>query len=137
MLKEFFESLFKIKFPNLKKRQEISMSKLKIETVGDVTIVELEGQLDVQQSPEVLHSVSELINSGVVKMIFNLENLQRISSSGIRVFIEAMRNLKDKNGNLKIANMTDSVRRIFKVVEIIDTFEIYNSLDEAIESFNE
>jgi anti-sigma B factor antagonist len=111
------------------------MSALETRTNGDVTIVDLEGRLDVQKSMEIEQSINELINSGARKMVFNLKDVEYLSSSGLRIFIAAIRNLKKNDGSLKLANMTDSVKKIFKVVELIDLFEIYPTVEDAVSSF--
>ena len=111
------------------------MSNLNTQTVGEVVVVVLEGRLDVHKSLEVELGVNELIDSGTRNLVFDLDKVEYLSSSGLRIFIAAMRRVKKEDGNLKLANMTEPVKKIFKVVELIDLFEIYPSVDEAVNSF--
>ena len=102
---------------------------------GKVQIIHLEGRLDVHLSLEIEQAVNELIDKGEKFLLFDLEGVQYLSSSGLRIFIAAMRRLKGIDGGLKLANMSESVKKIFKVVELIDLFEIYSSIDEALAAF--
>ncbi len=108
---------------------------LKTRKEGDVLIIELEGRLDVHLSLEIETAVNEIIDSGEKNLLFDLKGVQYLSSSGLRIFIAAMRKLKGLDGSLKLANMSESVKKIFKVVELIDLFEIYPSIEEALESY--
>jgi anti-sigma B factor antagonist len=112
------------------------MEKMNTRKEGDVRIIELEGRLDVHLSMEVESAVNDIIEAGDIFLIFDLENVKYLSSSGLRIFIAALRKLNKLKGQLKLANMNESVKRIFKVVELIDLFDIYPSVDEALESFN-
>ncbi len=112
------------------------MDKLKTRKEGEVRIIELEGRLDVHLSMEVESAVNEIIDSGDIYLIFDLEGVKYLSSSGLRIFIAALRKLNKLKGQLKLANLNESVKRIFKVVELIDLFDIYPSVEEALKSFN-
>ncbi len=110
---------------------------LKTRKEGKVRIIELEGRLDVHLSMEVEATVNELIDKGEHFLVFDLKEVKYLSSSGLRIFIAALRKLNKLGGKLKLANMNESVKRIFKVVELIDLFEIYPSVEEAVESIEE
>ncbi len=109
---------------------------LKVRKEGKVTIIDLEGRLDVHLSLEIEQQVNNIIDGGEKFLVFNLEGVQYLSSSGLRIFIAAMRRLKQIDGNLKLANMSESVKKIFKVVELIDLFEIFPTVNDAVNSFN-
>lgn len=113
------------------------MEELKSRKEGDIRVIELEGRLDVHLSMEVESAVNELIDAGDINIIFDLKEVKYLSSSGLRIFIAALRKLNKLNGKLKLANMNESVKRIFKVVELIDLFDIYPTVEEALESFDE
>ena len=57
-----------------------------------------------------------------------------MSSSGLRVFVSLMRNLKESNRSLKLCNLSPAVRKVFEVVELMDMFDIHESEEEALAS---
>jgi len=104
---------------------------------GKVRIIQLEGRLDVHLSLEIEQAINDLIDSGEKYLLFDLAGVQYLSSSGLRIFIAAMRRVKGLDGSIKLANMSESVKKIFKVVELIDLFEIYPSVEEALTAFGQ
>lgn len=108
---------------------------LKTSEHGSVRVVHLEGRLDVHLSIEVEQAVDELISSGIKFMVFDLAKVEHLSSSGLRIFIAAMRRLKNEGGMLKLSSMSDSVKKIFRVVELYDLFDVHPTTEAAVASF--
>lgn len=105
------------------------------ETNPKVTIVYLRGRLDVHYATEIEDGLNQLINDGKIFLLINLKAVEYLSSSGLRIFIATMRKLREKNGKLKLCNMNDAVKKIFRVVELIDMFEIFDDEQKAVASF--
>ncbi|MEK6795141.1 MAG: STAS domain-containing protein [Spirochaetota bacterium] len=105
---------------------------LKTTDQGAVKIVHLEGRLDVNLSIEIESEFEKMIDGGVTRMVLDLKQVEYLSSSGLRIFISAMRKLKEKKGRLVLCNVTPMVKKIFKIVELEDIFEIQDSLDKAV-----
>ena len=74
------------------------MEELLTKQVDDVLIVYLSGRLDVHLSLEIEQAVNELIDKGHINLLFDLEKVVYLSSSGLRIFIAAMRKLMNWNG---------------------------------------
>jgi len=108
----------------------------KLEQDSKMCIVYLEGRLDVHYSTEIEEAINALIKEGYTKLLINLKKVSYLSSSGLRIFIAIARELKAKDGKVKLVEMPEAVKKIFIVVELLDMFEIYNSDDEAIRSFS-
>ncbi len=102
----------------------------------DVTIIYLKGRLDVHYSAEIEEEINKLIDSGKKKLLISLEEVEYLSSSGLRIFIAISRKLKEINGELKLMKLSETTRKIFKIVELIDMFDIYDSEEEALKSFS-
>lgn len=69
------------------------------------------------------------------RLIFNLEGIKFIDSSGFSVFLSLMKAANNNYGKLKICNVHPEVKELFKVLQLHNVFELYDSLDECIESF--
>lgn len=106
-----------------------------VENQPDVSIIYLKGRLDVHYSSEVETAINKLIDQGGKKLIISLNDIEYLSSSGLRIFIAISRKLKEVNGQLKLIKLNDTALKIFKIVELIDMFDIYDTEDEAINSF--
>lgn len=85
---------------------------------GSLT-VKLIGKLDTMTAPKLEEELSKKINE-VQEIIFDLETLKYISSSGIRVLLT----IKKKIGNMKILKPTDVVMEVFEVTGLSDILDI-------------
>lgn len=103
---------------------------------GNVNVVALEGRLDIHHSSDIENGINDLIkNNPDSHMLLNLKDVEYMSSSGLRIFVSTMRILKESKKHLKLCNMNSAVKKIFEVVELMDMFDIYNTEEEALESF--
>ena len=108
---------------------------LNIEDKGKAKVVKLEGKLDVNLSVSVESELDALIESGNINLILEISKVEYLSSSGIRVFINMMRKVKDKNGRLVLASVPDVIKKILKTVDLEDLFEVFDSVDDALATF--
>lgn len=80
---------------------------------GDALTVELEGRLDTMTSPE-LEVFLDKYYPSINELIFDLKDLDYVSSSGLRVFLKAQKAMADKGGIL-IRNANRLVLGVFSV----------------------
>jgi anti-sigma B factor antagonist len=110
--------------------------KMQLKKINNIIILYLTGRLDVQFSINIEKEIYQLIQSEPDHhFLLNLADVKYMSSSGIRIFVSTMRILKEKEKKLKLCNLSDSVKKIFEVVELLDMFDVYNSEQEAIKCF--
>ncbi len=81
----------------------------------NVFIVSVEGRLDTNTSPELEEELKDELNQDINSLIFNFENLQYISSAGLRLLISTQKKLKANNKTMKITNVNDVVMEIFEM----------------------
>ncbi len=106
-------------------------------TKADVLVVTLEGDhLDAKETPLFKQKVADLIEQEqVTKAVFDLHRLEFIDSSGLGAFLSILKNLHGKGGDLKLSGMNKTIRTMFELVCMHKIFEIFNSPDEALRSF--
>lgn len=106
---------------------------LAVKESGKYMCVYLTGRIDVHLASDIESELNELIEKHPDKhVVLNLEEVEYMSSSGLRVFVSLMRNLKETSRELKLCNLSIAVRKIFEVVELMDMFDIYESEEEAL-----
>ncbi len=103
---------------------------------GDITILEIVGEIDLYNAPEIKDIITKLIEDRNYNVIIDLEKVSYIDSSGIGALISSLSNLKKYHGGLKIINVYASVRKVFELTKLTSFFEIFDSEEEAVESFN-
>lgn len=71
-----------------------------------------------------------------VKLVLNLEKISFIDSTGFGVFLSVLKSANSNSGQFKIACISTTVMELFKLLQLHNVFELYNSLDDAVDSFN-
>jgi anti-sigma B factor antagonist len=105
-------------------------------TKGDVVVLDIAGEIDLYNAPEIKDIINKLIEDQKYNVIINLEKVSYIDSSGIGALISSLSNLKKYQGGLKIINVYASVRKVFELTKLTSFFEIYDSEEDAYEAFN-
>jgi anti-sigma B factor antagonist len=67
-------------------------------------------------------------------VIFDLGSVTFIDSSGLGVFLLFLKRLNEKQGDLKLCNITKSVRVLFELVRLHQIIEIFSSQEEALQA---
>ena len=101
----------------------------------NVAGIQLSGRLDAQHAGTVEEKIMKAINDGYINLLINMDEINYLGSSGIKVFLALNNKLNDVNGKLKIVNMHETGVKILKAMEIIDRFNLYNSKSDALNSF--
>lgn len=105
--------------------------------VGDVVVLEISGEIDLYNAPTVKEKIREETEKGNINIVVSLDKVSYIDSSGIGVLISSLSNVKKVGGGLKLANVYASVRKVFELTKLTSFFEIYDSVDDAVKSFQQ
>ena len=98
------------------------MLNISMDTNGSELIVNLEGRLDTSTSPQLENDLKANID-GVSNLIFDIKDLQYISSAGLRVLLSAQK-IMNKQGSMVIRNSSEEVKEIFDVTGFSDILTI-------------
>jgi anti-sigma B factor antagonist len=69
------------------------------------------------------------------KLILNLEGIEFVDSTGFGVFLSIMKTANNNYGYFKICNISTEVMELFKLLQLHNVFEIYNTLEDCVKSF--
>ena len=103
---------------------------------GDISILVLTGRLDAYSATEVEKKLDAVIETGCVKLVLNLEGLEYISSSGLRVFLSQLKKVRKQQGDIKLACMKPYIREVFDIAGFTQLFNIFETEDAANISYN-
>jgi anti-sigma B factor antagonist len=104
---------------------------------GNVCVISLSDRLDAYGANDVEKKLDSLIDAGQVQLVVNLENLEYISSSGLRVFLAALKKVRKQQGDMKLAGMQPFIQEIFDIAGFTQLFTIFTSEESALTSFGE
>lgn len=103
--------------------------------VGDVTICALNGEININTSPDVRKVFDALIAKKTTKVVLDLGSVNYIDSSGLATLVEMLRKMKRYEGKLRLCNLSEKVRNLFEITKLTKLFSIYNSEAEALKEF--
>ncbi len=105
------------------------------EKIDDIYIFKLGGRLDSNTSLEFEKNITQTIEDGAIYIIIDFENIEFISSAGLRAILSIIKILKRRKGKIVLCSMTDSVKEVFKISGFDTLLTIVLSRDDAIHEF--
>ena len=93
----------------------------KISESGKLTL-KLEGRIDTKSAPALDETVRTSLD-GVTSLIIDLKDVAYISSAGLRVLLIAQKQM-NKQGDMKIINVSEDIMEIFEVTGFSDILTI-------------
>lgn len=92
------------------------------ETNGTTLKVKLDGRLDTTTAPQLEGELKESLE-GVTELDFDINDLQYISSAGLRVLL-SMQKIMNKQGEMTVRGANEDIREIFEVTGFSDILNI-------------
>ena len=72
------------------------------------------------------------MQSGATRMVIDFENLDYISSAGLRIILKTTKDLKKSEGNIVLCAMQDYVKEVFEIAGFDTFLPIVPTMDEAL-----
>ena len=108
---------------------------IKIKKESDVSILEIEGEVDVYYSSRLEEKVKNLISEGERRVIIDMTEVSYMDSSGLGVLVGSLKNLKKSKGEMKIAGVKGEIMNVFEITRLNTFFDMYNTVPEALANF--
>ena len=81
-------------------------------------------------------SIQELIEESRYKIIVSMSDLNYISSAGLGVFMGFIEEIREKEGDIKLTNMTDKVYKVFDLLGFPALYQIFKEEVEAEKEYS-
>ncbi|MFU2207056.1 MAG: STAS domain-containing protein [Desulfovibrio sp.] len=102
---------------------------------GGVTVLELGGRLDSNTSKVLEDKIMEILGQGKTKVLMDFKGVDYINSTGLRVLLLALQQLKKIQGQLVLATIKDYMKEVFEISGYTEIFPIYPTQEEALTHF--
>ena len=104
--------------------------------VGDVTILELDGRLILEEGEIPLRdAVDRLVAEGRVRIVLDMQRVTRLDSAGIGMLVCKYLTAFRQGGRVKLLHLTSRADQLLHLTKLSSVLEIFESEDEAIRSF--
>ena len=93
--------------------------------------VALAGRLDTHTHTELDAKLAPLLDSAIRSLVLDLEDLNYISSAGVRSLFKARKALAARGGKVVVVNPQPQIQKVFDVVKAVPLNEIFSTVEEA------
>jgi len=108
---------------------------LKSRRIDDVVILDLSGRITIGEGTLVLRNeIQKLLNAGDAKFLLNLADVDYIDSSGLGELVSSFTTVRNKNGQLKLLNLTRRVRDLLQITKLLTVFDTFDNETEALKT---
>jgi anti-sigma B factor antagonist len=105
--------------------------------VGQIAMVDLSGRIALGEGSALLRkTIRDLLEGGRTNIILNLGDINYIDSSGIGELVSGFTAVRNRQGELKLLNLTRKVKDLLQITKLFTVFEVYTDETEAVRSFN-
>ena len=95
---------------------------ISVERDYELVALEITGRLDTTTSPN-LESVINELSADAKEFVFDMSDVEYISSAGIRVLLGAYKKMSNCQGIMRIEKANDMVREIFEITGLLQMLE--------------
>lgn len=111
--------------------------KTKIYNNGDITVLELQGKITIGEGDVKLrNNIKEQLSEGKKRLVLDLDKVSYMDSSGIGELVGTFTTVKNAGGELKLAKLTSKIKDIMQLTALITVFEVFDSVEDAVNSFD-
>ncbi|MCA9739109.1 MAG: STAS domain-containing protein [Gemmatimonadota bacterium] len=100
---------------------------------GEITVVDVEGQLIVGNRQELKQRVLEELEKGEKTFVIDFSNTGYIDSSGLGVLVSLSKKIREQGGELRLAGLNEDLRTLFELTKLDTLFVIADSRSEALQ----
>jgi anti-sigma B factor antagonist len=105
--------------------------------LNDVTVLDLEGNLALENNSQFRKQAAAIIDAGARKLIVNMARVKYMDSSGLGELISCYITLQRMSGRIKLLHLSDRLQHLLVITKLTTVFETFDSEPAAVASFSE
>ncbi len=109
---------------------------LNLRSADNVKILELAGRFDTYTAGEVRQWIDEAMAEDPANIVVNMQGVDFVDSTALATLVQGVKNCRQRDGDLRLCEVQQSVRMVFELTRLDRFFEIFSQENEAVEAFN-
>ena len=101
-----------------------------------IVSIAIKGRLDADSSLEAEKVVKDALGGETNRLLFNLGELEYLSSAGLRVLLSAAKEMRRRDGKIVLCALNEFVKEIFEVSGFQSLIPITESVESGIEALS-
>lgn len=115
----------------IKELKELDME-IQNKVENDVLIITIDGRLDAANAPVAEKEIKEALGEKQNRLLFDLSELEYLSSGGLRVILGAAKEIRRREGKVALAALKEYVYEIFEISGFNAMIPIKDTLEEGL-----
>jgi anti-sigma B factor antagonist len=112
--------------------------KFTLKVVGDVCVLKLDGKfMAAGDSFFLREKIKNVLSMGIQKLLIDMDSVPYIDSTGVGFLVSSHTSISQEGGNLKLLKVKPKILEVFKLMNLLKVFEIFEDEDTAMKSFSE
>ena len=112
--------------------------KFTLKIVGDVCVLKLDGKsMAGGDSFFLREKIKNILSMGIQKLLIDMDSVPYIDSTGVGFLVTSHTSLTSDGGHLKLLRVKPKVLEVFKVMNLLSIFEIFDDEETAMKSFED
>jgi len=107
-----------------------------METSRPVVVKRIPERMNQTEARKFLRDVEPLISSDRPQLVFDLSLVRQLDVAGVEVLLQCMSQVMKRDGDLKLASLSDHAAIILEMTRTDRLFEIYETSTDAARSFS-
>lgn len=97
-----------------------------------MVVVALRGELDLASAPLLQHTIESAETDGVRLVVLDMEDLEFIDSTGLRIVLAAHTRAQERGQELALTRIGPQVKRLLTITRVGEHLRIVDSPDELL-----
>lgn len=109
--------------------------KIKTQDYNDVTVVELQGELDGDFTRILRKNITDIVARHRSGIVLDMSEVGFINSEGLEELLWVRDYCNENNCELRLAGLDENCAKILEITRLENEFDRYSELAEAVKSF--
>ncbi|MFP4343915.1 MAG: STAS domain-containing protein [Anaerolineales bacterium] len=108
---------------------------LSVESFKHCDLIKIKGRVDSQTSPQLAEAINERFEDGRYKIVMDMNDVEFISSAGLRVLINAQKTCRQFNrGEIILAGVPERIYETLDLAGLLPLFPVKEDVLHAVGS---
>lgn len=100
-----------------------------LDGVADGYLLPLSGRVYADRAPALREALDKV---GPLALVVDASDLEQIDSSGLGVFIDLLKQIRDRGGKIAWYGLNPDVIRVFKITRLDSVMPVFEKRDQAL-----
>jgi len=110
--------------------------KFKDKIEDGIGVLTLKGKLmGYPETDDLYNEIKSFMGQKVNRIVIDLNSVSWMNSMGVGSLMRCLTSVRNSEGDLRLARMGEKARNVFVITQLISIFKIFETVDEAVDSF--